>query len=87
MCSSLVIFSLFKDNPTLFRPEDAFDEPWLEGNEVGVRIYYFRRVLSHDFWSAQVSSLRFRSYTGHWLPSCVILIALYRTLGQKDSNN
>ena len=85
--TSLVIFGLFKDKPTLFRPKDAIDEPRLEGNEVGVRIYYFRYVLSHDFGSAQVSSLRFRSYTGHWLPSCVTLIALYRPLGQKDPNN
>ena len=83
----LVIFSLFKDNPTLFRPRDAIDEPRLEGDEVRVQIYYVRCVLNHDFGSAQVSSLRFRSYTGHWLLSCVTLIALYRPLGQKDSNN
>ena len=83
----LVIFSLFKDKPTPFHPKDAFDESWLEGDEVGVKIYYFRRVLNHAFGSAQVSSLRFRSYTGHWLLSCLTLIDLYRTLGQKDSNN
>ena len=85
--TSLVIFGLFKDKPTLFRPKDAIDEPRLEGDEVRVKIYYVRCVVNHDFGSAQVSSLRFRSYTGHWLPSCVTLIALYRPLGQKDSNN
>ena len=82
-----VTYNLFKDNHKLFRAKDAFDEPWLEGDEVRVQIYYVRCVLNHECGSAQVSSLRFRSYTGHWLLSCVTLIALYRPLGQKDSNN
>ena len=83
----LVTFNFLKIIPPFFRPKDVFEEPWLESDEVGVQIYYVRYVLNHDFASAQVSGLYFRSYTGHWLLSCVTLIALYRPLGQKDSNN
>ena len=80
-CSFFDDFIFLKIIPHFFRPKNPFDKPWSESDGVWVRTYY------HEYGPAQVSGLCFRSYADHCLLSCVTLIALYRPLEQKDSNN